>query len=247
MVRSLQALILIVVLQTFSTTTLVRVGTQPDRTGSVLTRIAVGFPLRAVRVVHMETNEVPAPEAPPKWRVDALWLEMDVAIALGLFFALRWLMRFRAAQRGFDGVMFTLFLALSIEVASILGLVLIFGGVPAAICWRTRADRSAWHASATALIACAGFPWALDWIHQFTHRSSFHSYLSLTAVAGRTAYREFPPTWPDAFEAIINPILLCALLIGPVLLMRRFIPCFRKWELPVAGTSPPAAAATTHA
>jgi len=81
-------------------------------------------------------------------------------------------------------------------------------GIPAIVCAMTRHARSAWPPVLVLAVAILIAPW-VTWFWIGSGRQSFHPVLGL-------------PSW--------EPLVLGAIMLIPVLLMRRFVPAFRSHE-----------------
>ena len=212
----------------------------PGQWRRTATRISVGFPLPAVSFTAHRTmgNMPPGTNYPERseWRpgVRAFPLYQLLAglSAFALFFGIRWLLRFKLSRpisSGFAlGVLFGILTRVSTrpatgtefdDPATWLNAVWVFIALPAAICFLSRRTRSPWHPVLMLASALALIPWASLWFDQFW------SWSRRTATP--YGYRVLEPSFEDMVGA---PLLLGCLVIGFLLLMRRFIPFFRTDE-----------------
>jgi prepilin signal peptidase PulO-like enzyme (type II secretory pathway) len=97
------------------------------------------------------------------------------------------------------------------------GVAFISVGLPAMICFHTRRASSACIAIAFLAASVAVMPWAYRWCDQFKTEYRF-----TLAHHSKTTLK------PSVEDMVVGPLVCGGVLVIPVLLMRRFVPGWRK-------------------
>lgn len=199
-------------------------------------KVSVGFPVPCASYTAVRTTgDMPSWQNYPdrsQWlpghRVSGVPLALDALAVVAAFFGFRCLLRYqagRAASAGFAlgivfGVMGSLLAMVSWSPASEWIIALLFlMGLPTAICYLTRHARSVWLPLLMLAVAVLVMPWMSARVEYFRadHGFSF-------AAEGSTIWS------PSLEDMLFVPLMCVAVLSVLVLLIRRFVPVFRKHE-----------------
>ena len=199
-------------------------------------KVSVGFPVSCASYTAVHTTgDVPPWENYPErtqWlpgiRVSVVYGILDALVVVAAFLGFRWLLRFdlgRAACIGFvlgfvGGVLASFTTIASWRPTStwiLTPLVLI--GIPTSICFMTRRVRSDWQAFLMLAVAFLVMPWASERVAFF---QADHGFSFLADSYSR---------WSPSIEQMVFFPFLCIVVLSIlVLLLRRFVPFFRKHE-----------------
>ena len=199
-------------------------------------KVSAGFPVRCTSYTAVRTlGSSPQPQNYPErsqWlpglRVSIIWLVVDGLVALAAFVGFRWLLRFEAGRAASAGFVLGLVAGVLDNFSTIeawrpvsvwIVAPLLILGLPGIVCFLTRHSRSIWLPLLMLTVAVLVMPWMAARLEFFRPDYGF-------SFAARIS----TPWSPSAGEMLLLPLAAAGVLSIPVLLMRWFIPLFRKYE-----------------
>jgi hypothetical protein len=197
-------------------------------------KVSAGFPVRCASYTLVHTTG----DVPPNYPERSQWLPglhlapvmavLDALAAVAAFFGFRWFLRFEAGRIVCVGFVLGLVAGVLDSLSTIqswrpfsvwIVAPLLILGLPAIVCFLTRHSRSVWLPLLALAVAVLVMPWMAARLEYFRPDYGFSFAAS------------FSITWsPSAEEMLFLPLAAIAVLSIPVLLMRWFIPLFRKYE-----------------
>jgi hypothetical protein len=235
MYRIIQAVLLVVLLEVLWVGLDSESAYSPDEWRWVATKLSLGFPMRCASLTTVENIGHPPftyPEGDP-WgpgvRISWGRCVVDLVAAVVSVIVFARLLRYEAGRMAvlscFWGVVAGLMISLGTHATgertllTWVSVAFILVGLPAMVCFHTRRVSSVWIAIAFLAVSMAVMPWAYRWCDQFKTEHRF-----TLAHHSKTTLK------PSVQEMVVVPVVCGAVLVIPVLLIRRFVPGLRKHE-----------------
>ena len=199
-------------------------------------KVSAGFPVLGISYTAIrDTGYIAAfenyperSEFMPGLRISQIACGLDALVAAAAFFGFSWLLNHESGRSICAGMIFG---AVAGVVAS-LGLVsawqplgrwivlpILLIGLSTSACFFTRKSRSAWQAILVLVTAAFVMSWAAECFGQFQQENGFSFSAKVSSEWSLSLVR-----------MVLEPLTFCGILLAPVLLMRRFLPSFRRYE-----------------
>jgi len=194
-------------------------------------KVSLGFPVNCISYTSSRvTGNLPEwlnyPDRNkwlPGFRVSPVFFALDALYAVAAFFGFRWLLFYKVGRIISLGLVLGLFAGVIMNfdnidswqpISGLITVPLLLAGLPITVCYLTRRSRSVWSPVRMLSVALFVMPWVC-----------FRAELALPKY-----FRGYSVPDEVLLDTLFLPLVFIAILIIPVLVVRRFVPFCRSHE-----------------